>query len=277
MKTIFENSVQQLVDYINKYKLKSLILGISGGIDSTVCAAICEIAARKTQIPLIGRSLPTNFNKNNEKEASVQVGNAFCNDFKTVCVTGIVSHFILDCTNIEGDLQTPLANGNIQARTRMIYLYNLASIHKGIVIDTDNLSEHYLGYWTLHGDVGDYKPIGHLWKTQVFELAKYLFEKYKKLAEETKDLSYLIKANAIHASLKLKPTAGLGITDSDLDELGAESYEQVDEILQEVLRLKENGANKNTILETLYDNSNINYDIINNVVTRHFNSEFKRK
>ena len=85
------------------------------------------------------------------------------------------------------------------------------------------------------------------------------------------------KYQSISKSLKLKPTAGLGITNNDLEELGAESYDQVDSILQETLRLKEKGANRNTILETLYDNSNINSNIINNIVNKHFTSEFKRK
>ena len=51
----------------------------------------------------------------------------------------------------------------------MIMLYNAASIFKGLVVDTDNLSEHYLGFWTMHGDVGDFKPIGKLWKTEVYD------------------------------------------------------------------------------------------------------------
>lgn len=51
--------------------------------------------------------------------------------------------------------QTKIANGNIMARLRMMYLYNQAGIKKGIVIDTDNLTEHYLGFWTIHGDEGD--------------------------------------------------------------------------------------------------------------------------
>lgn len=54
----------------------------------------------------------------------------------------------------EGTLGTPISKGNIQARLRMIYLYNLASIHKGLVMSTDNQTEYQLGFWTIHGDVG---------------------------------------------------------------------------------------------------------------------------
>ena len=282
----FKDKVNNLITYLQSNNIKAMILGISGGIDSTVCAVICHEVSKRTGIPLIGRSLPTKYNKYGETITAELVGKMFCDDFQIFNIGNMYEN-ILDEMTETYDHQTPIANGNIQARLRMIYLYNLASIYKGMVIDTDNLTEHYLGYWTLHGDVGDYKPIGNLWKTEVFELAEWLKNLYSYYAytysyagtseviESEQDNLY--KARAIKDSLKLKPTAGLGITDSDLDELGAESYEQVDHILQEILRLKEKGADRNTILETLYDNSNINFNIINNIVTRHFNSEFKRK
>lgn len=285
----FNSKVNSLIDYLQSNNIKAMILGISGGIDSTVCAAICHEVSKRTEIPLIGRSLPTMHNKEGETTTADLVGKAFCDDYKEINIQQLYNTVRIGINDAEIPTKSYnlIANGNIQARLRMIYLYNLASIHKGIVIDTDNLTEHYLGYWTLHGDVGDYKPIGDLWKTEVFELAKQLQNLYNyyaytyfyagtpEITESEQD--NLHKAKAICESLKLKPTAGLGITDSDLDELGAESYEQVDAILQEILRLKERGAHKNVILETFRDHSTINPDIINNIVTRHFNSEFKRK
>ena len=180
------------------------------------------------------------------------------------------------------DHQTPVANGNIQARLRMIYLYNLASIYKGIVIDTDNLTEHNLGYFTIHGDQGDVNPIGDLWKTQVFELAEWLQLYY---ASEESNSS---KVAALEASLQLKPTAGLGITNNDLEEIGAESYEQVDGILQEILAWKwlskkrgdfPEGDLKEQREQFLDEQQMLDtpIDVILNVVDRHFKSEFKRK
>ena len=303
---IFESLVEQTAEYLVKNNLKAQILGISGGIDSTVVAAICHEVSKRTNIPLIGRSLPTTNNKTNEVSTADLVGKAFCNDYKVYPIDRFYHQFMIDIVHketgsvryIQNELtggftidledclkfQTPIANGNIQARLRMIYLYNLASIHGGLVMDTDNLTENNLGYFTIHGDVGDFNPIGGLWKTEVFKLAKYIHNYYYNKArcleeghfyEQSDELA--LKLEAIKESLKLKPTAGLGITNNDLEEIGAESYDQVDSILQETLRLKEKGANINTILETLYDNSNINSDIINNVVSKHFKSEFKRK
>lgn len=284
-KKVFDTIVEQTAKYITDNNLKAMVLGISGGIDSTVVAAICYEVSILTGVPLIGRSLPTKFNKEGETTAADLVGKAFCHDYKEVPIENLYMNMVDYINDVEADYsQTKLANGNIQARIRMLYLYNLAGVHRGIVMDTDNLTENNLGYFTIHGDVGDFNPIGGLWKTEVFELAKFLVEKYSVNSHyfETYDIqkqpnSDCARCSAIAASLKLVPTAGLGITSSDLEELGAESYEQVDAILQGILRFKEKGANKNTILETFYDHSDINSDIINNVVTRHFNSEFKRK
>ena len=303
---VFETLVQKTQDYVQENGLKSMILGISGGIDSTVVAAICHEVSRRTGIPLIGRSLPTKFNKEGETTTADLVGKAFCNDYKKVNLDLTYRKLAYDIAFPEGFIdnsgpfdfdkklpkQTALANGNIQARLRMIYLYNLASIHKGIVIDTDNLTEHNLGYFTIHGDVGDFNPIGCLWKTEVFELAKYLTDYYKGISYVHSNpeliLENLNKSEAIAESLKLKPTAGLGITNNDLEELGADSYEQVDYILQEIVAWKwvslEYRKDKYDSIEEMQEAFleeqamlDMPIKVIVNITKRHFNSEFKRK
>lgn len=293
---VFNTLVEKTANYVTKSNLHAMILGISGGIDSTVCAAICHEVSKKTGIPLIGRSLPTTFNKKEETNAADLVGNAFCDDYKEVPISKLCWTFSEVLIGYETTAQTNLANGNIQARLRMIYLYNLASIHKGLVIDTDNLTEHNLGYWTIHGDVGDFNPIGGLWKTEVFELAEWILSHYsfqlphnmyEATAEQLEKAGKTFQqGRAIKESLKLKPTAGLGITNNDLEEIGAESYEQVDAILQEILAWKtfnrDNSiiyANKKDEKEAfLNEQQMLTYPIkvITSVADRHFSSEFKR-
>lgn len=292
----FEQKVQALTDYVKKYNLEALVLGISGGIDSTVCAAICYEVSRRIPVKVIGRSLTTHFNQTDEKTAADLVGAAFCYNYKVVCIENLYQNTVDYINIVEDDCQTKLANGNIQARLRMIYLYNLASIHKGIVIDTDNLTEHNLGYFTIHGDQGDVNPIGDLWKTQVFELAEWLLlyysfqlphNMYEATAEQLEKAGKVFQqGKAIKESLKLKPTAGLGITSNDLEEIGAESYEQVDSILQEILAWKRLATERGDLPKDLHKQKemfldeqqmlNIPIEIIKNVATRHFNSEFKR-
>ena len=296
---VFETLIEKTAKYLIDNNIKAQVIGISGGIDSTVVAAICHEVSKRTNIPLIGRSLPTTNNKTNEVSTADLVGKAFCNDYKVYPIDRFYHQFMIDIVHKETgsvryvqneytggftiDLedclkfQTPIANGNIQARLRMIYLYNLASIHGGLVMDTDNLTENNLGYFTIHGDVGDFNPIGGLWKTEVFKLAEWLMNWYGSYthtyfytdAPEIIDYKQgnLAKAVAIKESLKLKPTAGLGITNNDLEEIGAESYDQVDKVLQFL-------TDETMPVSTVED---IPDAILEAVIKRHNASKFKRK
>ena len=298
-KEYFEQKVQALTDYVKKCNLEALILGISGGIDSTVCAAICHEVSKRIPVKVIGRSLPTMNNKDEEITTADLVGNAFCTDYKEVNIQQLYNTVRIGVNTAEFPITSYnlIANGNIQARLRMIYLYNLASIHKGIVIDTDNLTEHNLGYFTIHGDQGDVNPIGDLWKTQVFELAEWLLLHYSfqlphNMYEATpeqleKSGKVFQQGRAIKESLKLKPTAGLGITNNDLEEIGAKSYDQVDSVLQEILAWKRLAIKRGDLPEDLKEQKEMFLDeqqmltipieIIINVTNKHFASEFKRK
>jgi NAD+ synthetase len=296
---VFDILVAKTKEYLISNNLKAMILGISGGIDSTVCAAICHEVSKQTGIPLIGRSLPTGYNKEEETNTSDLVGNAFCDDYRAVNIHNLYQRVGVYITTAESGMiynprypQTKIADGNIQARLRMIYLYNLSCTHQGIVIDTDNLTEHNLGYWTVHGDVGDFNPIGGLWKTEVFKLSEFLVEMYSLQSHffETDDIkkfanSDYARCNAVAESLKLKPTAGLGITSNDLEELGAESYEQVDAILQEILAWK-SFNDLDITFKSLEEEKAAFLDaqqmlcypieVITAIAERHFKSEFKR-
>ena len=289
---VFETLVRETKDYLHSNSLHAMVLGISGGIDSTVVAAICREVSDETGIPFIGRSLPIK-NKNDEFSVSKLVGNAFCDDFKVVNLNYMCRHVIQAIYDGEGTLGTPISKGNIQARLRMIYLYNLAGINRGLVMDTDNLTEHNLGFWTIHGDEGDFNPIGGLWKTEVYELAKYILRKYEgkmrsldegHFYEEEDRLGAMHKA--LIESIALTPTDGLGISNSDLEQIGAKSYKEVDDILQdyfaflEISPTIEEGMTPKQMVDS-YVEHNAFYDIPNEVIekvlTRHINSEFKRK
>ncbi len=132
----------------------------------------------------------------------------------------------------------------------MIYLYNLAQKHGGLVLSTDNYTELLLGYWTLHGDVGDYAPIAALWKTEIYECAKWLIEN---------DLIFLEQEWALKRCVDAVPTDGLGTTSSDLDQLHAATYAEVDALLQAYLA----GKRDKELVE-------------HPVIQRHLRSEFKR-
>jgi len=218
------NIQQALKKYVEDNKLKALVLGISGGIDSAVCAALALPVCKELDIPLVGRSIPIIGNKSEEVCRADLVGDAFCTDFRAqdrldVCFMKLEERLLLLDYN---DRNSLIRKGNVKARIRMIYLYDLAQKFGGMVLSTDNLTELYLGFWTLHGDVGNYGMIQNLWKMEVYGLAAHLSD--STLTDKAK--------NALNSCIDAVPTDGLGITDSDLDQLGVKSYEEVDRRLK---------------------------------------------
>ncbi len=253
----FEKAVKnirsELKNYILKNNLKSLVLGLSGGIDSALTAALAFNVCYDMNIPLLGRSITIETNKADEIQRAELIGRTYTTDFKDIDLTKAylnLRNFVVE--DIDSQDQTgksfKIRMGNIKARIRMIYIYELAAKHKGLVLSTDNLTELLLGFWTLHGDVGDYGMIQQLWKTEVYRMSKFIAE-----TEASPE-----QADALKACIDATPTDGLGITNSDLEQLKAKSYSEVDDILINYIETK------NPELET------------NPIIKRHIASQFKR-
>lgn len=215
------NSVNCLKEYIQSYELKSVVLGLSGGIDSTVSAVICYLATKDMpEVTFIGRSLPI-MNGSDEKSIAKKLGEKLCDDFAEVDMREFYHPWrLLFYEEEEESKATKITDGNLMARMRMMYLYQLASHYKGIVIDTDNMTEHELGFYTVHGDVGDYNVgIRYLWKHEVWELAKVLKNYVPKAAD------------IIQESINMNPTDG-NCGGTDMDQIApSASYGDVDLIL----------------------------------------------
>lgn len=306
---VFNTLVDKTAEYLTKNNLKAMVLGISGGIDSTVVAAICHEVSKKTDIPLIGRSLPIK-NKDDEFSVSKLVGEAFCSEFKVFNLSNSYkaslfdlcadAGLIKDCKGYDwywvSDLEelagrTPIANGNLQARCRMKHLYDIASIHKGLVMSTDNQTEYQLGFWTIHGDVGDFDPIQDLWKTEVYELAKWISNRYKNIEHHHTIMTGAgSKSDAIELSIALTPTDGLGISNSDLDQIGAKDYATVDDILSRFIPFEDFRKSYDSAGQIMHPHDEMaesdcwsqlcashGEDVVNKVWSRHLASEFKRK
>lgn len=280
---VFKYLVKRTEDYVVSSGLKCMVLGISGGIDSTLVAAIASVVSDKTGIPLIGRSLRMK-NEQDEFDTSVLVGKAFCTDFDAMNLgseySKVSSGFkILEENHYKkinderNEYTTPIAEGNIMARLRMMYLYHIAGVNKGLVLDTDNLTEHNLGFWTLHGDEGDFNPIGGLWKTEIYGLSNWFLEKIKK-GIYPDDLEVTIQINneikALEASISLIPTDGNGISSSDIEQIGGKDYYEVDKILRPII------AKGDVAIQDLIDKG-YDSEVVQKIYTRHKNSEFKRK
>ena len=283
-KEFVNNSRKWLAEYIKANHLQSLVIGISGGIDSTVSCCIASQVCKDLNIPLIGRSLPTTTNKPDENRVADLVGNAFCDDFKIENISEECQKLIYELELKEGSMSR-LQEGNIKARVRMIYLRHLASLHKGVVLDNDNFTEWNLGFWTVCGDSPMDINLGlhYLWKTEIYELAKYFLKQYNddwamfddfgipEIAEKADDAC--TKHEALKASIELIPTDGNGVSNSDCEQFGLDNYEQVDDIL----KVMYNSELYNIIKEITRLKESYNEQGINKVINLNKNSNYKRQ
>jgi len=273
------NIREELKNYIQDHNIQSLVLGISGGMDSCLCAALAKPICDELNIPLIGRSLPIATNEQDEIDRANLTGKVFCTDFKEV---NLNQHYealslinspqpfeslpinvpVISTDFEESRKSWKIRNGNIKARLRMMFLYNLASMTKGMVLSTDNYTEYMLGFWTLHGDVGDYGMIQELWKSEVYDMAEWIAKNECKSIDESTALTLTIEALA---------TDGLGVTNmGDLGQImpdwkgtSRDGYKEVDKILSSFV--------KRSTFEMASP-----LDEKDPVIGRHLKSEFKR-
>ena len=231
--------------YLSQSGRASVVLGVSGGIDSALVAALIRPVCDELDIKLYGRSLPASTNKLDELHRAENVGDVFCHNFEVTSIQTAYDDLNAELyISIEGtssdsllyqetEQERNIRRGNIKARLRMINLFNLAQLSKGLVLSTDNLTELLLGFWTLHGDVGNFGMIQYLWKTEVYGLSEFLCN------TELKDT---IAEDVLRACIDCHATDGLGVSKSDLDQIMPDweerhkttrsGYEEVDEVLK---------------------------------------------
>ncbi len=191
-----------LRENVETSKVKGLLLGLSGGIDSAVVAALAKRACPNN---VLGVVMPCESRPGDVKDAALIAGKL---DLKTesVDLSAIYQKFLK--TLPEGDR---MARGNLKARLRMVTLYYFANKQNYLVAGTGNKSEITLGYFTKYGDGGvDLLPLGDLLKSEVRVLAREL------------DIPRQICAKV--------PSAGLYQGQTDEGELGI-TYEELDAIL----------------------------------------------
>ena len=154
------------------FDLKSLVVGVSGGIDSSVVSTLCALTGRKTFV----LSMPIKQHKD-QHDLSIAHGEWLAKKFENV------QHIILSLENIFTEFEKTLGKfsnehgfANSRARLRMATLYQVAAANSGIVVGTGNKVEDFgVGFYTKYGDGGvDISPIADCTKTQVWELGKHL-------------------------------------------------------------------------------------------------------
>jgi NAD+ synthetase len=245
--------VSGLEDYSSLYNIKTAVIGMSGGVDSALTAALFKSAGWN----VIGVTMPIH-QKEEETKRGVDTCQVLKLDHMHIDLTEQYENllsYVRDYDLKIDDPENSIRRGNLRVRSRMITLYNIASMERGLVASTDNFSELAAGFWTLHGDVGDLAPIQSLIKS--WEVPK--------LAE-----IYQVPESTVFAT----PTDGLGISNGDEDQFGF-SYLEFDIVLMKLCLAYRAFTNRQEVLNYLQV-PNSELATVNKILDRIRMSSFKR-
>lgn len=244
---------RNLRDYSDQYQINTAVIGLSGGVDSALTAAMFKSAGYNVKAYI----LPIEQNPE-ETERAIETAEYLNLDYELLDLTATFKKLLRDFKEFDADIDkkpNAIRRANLKVRLRMMTLYNMASKYKGLVASTDNFSELAAGFWTLHGDVGDVAPIQSLCKSwEVPRLAA----------------SYGIPESTV----KAKPTDGLGFSKGDEDQFGF-SYLEFDIVLLDLCSSNKKFKNHKQILDYLNPDSEVE-DKVNNILLRIRNSIYKR-
>ncbi|OCL27258.1 NAD(+) synthase [Orenia metallireducens] len=203
-KLIIEKLVVWIQQKVKEAGCKGAVVGLSGGIDSSVTAALCKKAFPDNTLGLI---MPCESNPQDGEDAKL-LAEKFEIYYKEIDLSSVFNS-MLDLVDLVD--KQKLSRANIKPRLRMTTLYYYASLNNYLVVGTDNRSELKLGYFTKFGDGGiDLAPLGNLVKSEVREVAKIL--------------------GIPERIITKAPSAGLWTDQTDEGELGI-SYEEVDKYI----------------------------------------------
>lgn len=199
---------EDIKEYYHKAGFKKAVIGLSGGIDSAVSAALAVRALGAKNVLAYSLPYSDTLHKDSSNVAQ-QIADSLGVQLKTIPISKIVESLLeLNVSNIGN---SDLSKGNACARARMMVLMHAATLEHGLVLGTENRTEEILAYYTIGGDDTTHvEPIHDLYKVQIFQLAKTL-----RLPESV---------------LNRAPSAELWEGQTDEEEIGA-NYEHIDNVL----------------------------------------------
>ncbi len=194
-----------LKDHVQKANASGVVVGLSGGIDSSVSSVIAKKVFPENSLGII---MPC-YSSENDKKDAIMIAEEFNIKYKVNNLNNLFECFKKTVNTEKDDIDLALAN--TKARMRMMTLYYYAAKNNYLVLGTGNWSELKVGYFTKYGDGGvDLELLGHLLKTEVKKLAEHL-EIPKKIIDK-------------------KPSAGLWEAQTDEEEMGV-SYQELDKYI----------------------------------------------
>jgi len=162
-----------LRDYVAKNGFAEVVVGVSGGIDSAVTAALCADALGAERVHCV--SMPSRFTSEETRSDARQVAESVGCSFSEIPIESVVAAFHDVLREPTGGGPEGLAAENLQARVRGVILMTLSNTYGWLVVSTGNKSELAVGYSTLYGDmVGGFALLKDVLKTDVFRLARHL-------------------------------------------------------------------------------------------------------
>ncbi|MEM3692562.1 MAG: NAD+ synthase [Candidatus Bathyarchaeia archaeon] len=165
---------ERITDFIRSVvetaKADGVVVGISGGLDSSVTVALCVRALGKDRV--LGIAMPTSFTPKDDLEDALKLAESLGIRASVVPIDSIIEAFE---KQLPLEPKNRLVLGNLRARVRMTILYYFANNLNYLVAGTSDRSEILIGFYTKYGDgASDFMPIAHLYKTEVRKLAGYL-------------------------------------------------------------------------------------------------------
>jgi NAD+ synthase len=234
-----------LRDYVEKNRFKSVVLGLSGGIDSALCAAMATDALGADRVRCV--MLPYRYTSKESIEDAAAIAKTLGVNYDIVPIESAVKGLETALSGVFAGASRDVTEENLQARARGTILMAVSNKFGAMVVTTGNKSEMSVGYATLYGDMnGGFNPIKDLYKTEVFRLAR--LRNTWKPDEALGPSGRVIPENVITRP----PSAELRENQTDQDTLPP--YDVLDQILQRLVEHEESTA---TIVAAGYDRDTV--------------------
>lgn len=239
----YELIARYLSEFLNqevrKTGLNKVVVGLSGGIDSAVVALL---AYRTFGNDLLCVKMPSHYSS----QSSLDDADELCKKFGLRSETHSIEPMLKAYETAD---MSALRVGNLSARLRMVTLFDISAREGALVLGTSNKSELMLGYGTLYGDLASaLNPIGDLYKTEIFELARYL--------------------GVPDSIIDKPPSADLWAGQSDETEIGY-PYSELDRVLKRYVE------DRHTREEMILDGEKS--ELVDMIITRIYRNQFKRR
>jgi NAD+ synthase (glutamine-hydrolysing) len=229
-------------DYVRKNGFAKVLIGLSGGIDSSVVAAVATAALGKENVT--GITMPSRFNTDQTKSDAAKLAENLGIEFLTIPIEQTLQQFDQALSTVKGWDNEGIAYENLQARIRGTILMSLSNQLGSIVLTTGNKSETAVGYSTLYGDTaGGFAVIKDVPKTSVYKLAKYIND-----ISGRQIIPQAVIDRPPSAELKQDQRDSDSLPDYDLLDKILEGYVELDKSAYELI---ESGQPKEDVLRTV--------------------------